>query len=185
MNRPPIIVEEFIFLRLNSLVGITPFLDGLILFFAKYLIYVMVAGALGIGLFRSAFSGTRNDGLAAMRLAVVSALTARFGVTELIQFFYSRPRPFEIVEGARKLLEHAGGGSFPSGHAAFAFALAAAISAYYPRLGIIFWLSATLIALGRVSAGVHWPGDILGGAAVGIGTTWLLSQLMNKFKGRT
>jgi len=170
-------IDQYILSGLNSFAGISPFLDSLILFFAKYHIYLMTAAILAAAcaaLFRR-FSEARRPLWEMAIFSISSALVARLGVTELIRFFYNRPRPFEIVELGHKLLEHSSGGSFPSGHAAFVFALAAAVWAYYPRLGILFLLSAFLVGLSRIAAGVHWPSDILGGALVGIGTAWLLS----------
>lgn len=196
-------MDEVIFLWFNSFAGIDPLLDGLILFFAKYHIYVMAAGVVAVYLViatprltrgrRSQPEGialpstqrlersARNHWLPMAALVFISAVIARFGVTELIRLFYDQPRPFEIVEGARQLIEHSGGGSFPSGHAAFAFALAAATSFYDQRLGIFFWVSAILIGLSRIAAGVHWPSDILGGAIVGIGTARLLYFIFKRF----
>ena len=109
-------------------------------------------------------------------MALVSAFVSRFVVTEIIRYFYNRPRPFEIVEGARKLMAHPLGSSFPSGHAALAFAVAATVSFYYPKSSILFFLAAICIGIGRVSAGIHWPSDILGGALVGVGTAYVLSR---------
>ena len=58
--------------------------------------------------------------------------------------------------------------SFPSGHATTAFALAATIGFiserwFYPAL-----LLASAIALSRLTLGVHYPSDVLGGAVVGL-----------------
>jgi len=114
--------------------------------------------------------------------AFASAAVARLGVAEIIRFFYNRPRPFETLEGARQLIEHSGGGSFPSGHASLSFAVAAAVYFYYPKTSILFFFAALSIGVGRVAAGLHWPSDILGGAAVGILSAWLLEFLFKKFK---
>jgi undecaprenyl-diphosphatase len=68
----------------------------------------------------------------------------------------------------------ASGGSFPSGHAASAFAGAVALS-YLWRLGTpLFLLLAAAIAFSRVHVGVHYPGDVLAGAALGtiVGLVW-------------
>ncbi len=188
-------IDHYILLGINSLAGISPFFDGLILFFAKYHIYVMTAAILVIvgAVFFRGFSEERRRAWEMAAFSVASALTARFGFTELIRLFYDRPRPFDLpaevltkagIDHINQLIPHASGGSFPSGHAAFAFAIAAAVSFYYPRLGIFFWPSAILIGLGRIAAGVHWPSDILGGALVGIGTVWFLRLFIEKLKRR-
>ncbi len=58
--------------------------------------------------------------------------------------------------------------SLPSGHAAAAFVFATVLSFYYPMLMIPAYTLASLIALARVFLGVHYPSDILAGAALGL-----------------
>ena len=57
--------------------------------------------------------------------------------------------------------------SFPSGHAAGAFALAGVLAWGYPRLGWLFWTLAVGCAASRYLTAVHWPSDCLAGAALG------------------
>ncbi len=62
--------------------------------------------------------------------------------------------------------------SFPSGHAATAFALAAAVLCSLDpknrlRWGLPLVLGAMLIGLSRIAVGAHWPLDVLSGAAIG------------------
>jgi undecaprenyl-diphosphatase len=64
--------------------------------------------------------------------------------------------------------------SFPSGHAASSFAAATAIAAVAPRWRVPAFVLAALIAFSRVYNGVHWPTDVLAGAAVGVLTALLL-----------
>jgi undecaprenyl-diphosphatase len=57
--------------------------------------------------------------------------------------------------------------SFPAGHAATAFAGAVLLSLLAPRLAPAFLALATLIGLSRIYDGVHYPTDVLAGAALG------------------
>lgn len=57
--------------------------------------------------------------------------------------------------------------SFPSDHAAAAFAIAVAVFAFSRRAGGALLAVAVLIAVSRVALGVHYPVDVLAGAAVG------------------
>lgn len=73
--------------------------------------------------------------------------------------------------------------SFPSGHAATAFALAGLIAlgggwraAYWPSL-----LLAALVAVSRCVVGVHWPVDVLSGAIIGWCSAWAGLALARRY----
>ena len=61
--------------------------------------------------------------------------------------------------------------SFPSGHTATAFALATSLSIRYPKWYVIapsaLW--ACSVGISRMNEGVHYPTDVLAGAALGAG----------------
>jgi undecaprenyl-diphosphatase len=88
-------------------------------------------------------------------------------------------------------LSHSVSSSFPSGHAAFFFALSTVLLLYnkkfYPRpkfwwgAGLFFFLASFLISIARVFVGIHWPSDILAGAAIGIFSGWLIILFSRKF----
>lgn len=71
--------------------------------------------------------------------------------------------------------------SFPSGHAATAFAAAAAVGALHPRLRWPLFAVAALVGLSRVYLGVHYGLDVLAGAtlgtAVGLGVVRVTRRL--------
>jgi membrane-associated phospholipid phosphatase len=57
--------------------------------------------------------------------------------------------------------------SFPSGHAASAFAFAAGVAAEAPQAGVALNVAAAVVAYSRVHTGVHYPGDVLVGSLTG------------------
>jgi membrane-associated phospholipid phosphatase len=57
--------------------------------------------------------------------------------------------------------------SFPSGHAASAFAFAAGVAADAPQAGLILNAAAAIVAYSRVHTGVHYPGDVIAGSLTG------------------
>jgi undecaprenyl-diphosphatase len=71
--------------------------------------------------------------------------------------------------------------SFPSGHAATAFAAAVAIAIVYPRLGRPLLVLAAAIAISRVYLGVHYILDVAAGTllgiAVGIAAAWFVRAI--------
>jgi membrane-associated phospholipid phosphatase len=68
--------------------------------------------------------------------------------------------------------------SFPSGHAATAFAAAVAVGLIYPRLRLPLLALASVVALSRVYLGVHYATDVAVGSvlgiALGLGAAWLV-----------
>jgi undecaprenyl-diphosphatase len=105
---------------------------------------------------------------------VISAALSRGVLTPLIRFFYYHPRPFDIYQ-VRQLIPESGA-SFPSGHAMFFFALAAALYFYNKKWGVWFFLATALMCTARVMAGVHFPSDILGGMVLGSAVAYLVDR---------
>ena len=167
----------------NSWVFQKEWWDALIVFRVDWLPYWMVAGLLAFGLlaFLPKFQGSFRRNWEMVFTAFAAGLVARFGVAELIRAFYDRPRPFEALSNIQQLVSHESGGSFPSGHASFFFALAAVVGRYYPKTSIAFYAAALSLSGARVVAGIHWPSDILGGAVIGIAVGLLAHQLIQKY----
>ena len=68
--------------------------------------------------------------------------------------------------------------SFPSGHAATSFACAATLAWLTPLSPIALYALAALIAFSRVYVGIHYPLDVLAGAALGLGVATALRLLV-------
>lgn len=78
-----------------------------------------------------------------------------------------RPRPYEVHQDIWLTGRPLDRFSFPSGHTLHAIAFSLVMLAYYPQL---FWLIlpfTVLVALSRVVLGLHYPSDVLAGAAIG------------------
>jgi undecaprenyl-diphosphatase len=166
-------IDFYIFQQINQLVGKSAFLDSLGVFFAKYLGYVLVA-FLFLLLFKNFKKYWRM-----LVLGLGAAIVARFGIVELIRFFCEKSRPF-VENNVNLLLTHSATSSFPSGHAAFFFALSTVVYLYNKKTGFLFLLASFLISVSRVFAGIHWPSDILAGALIGVIVGWLVVKIFKK-----
>ncbi len=67
--------------------------------------------------------------------------------------------------------------SFPSGHTASAFAFATGAAQILPELSAPLWAAATLVGYSRVHTGVHFPGDVLAGAFLGVSAAEAVNRL--------
>ncbi len=147
----------------------SPWLDGLIVFLAQYLAYIMVLGFI-ILLFKE--KKTRRKVFFILE-AVLALLLSRGILTETIRFFYNHPRPFDALAGVTSLIPESGA-SFPSGHMAFFFALTFVVWLMSRRWGWAYGVLALVMGVARIAAGVHWPADILGGILTGLLSGWLV-----------
>ncbi|HEX3329821.1 MAG TPA: phosphatase PAP2 family protein [Gaiellales bacterium] len=109
-------------------------------------------------------SGRRAAAAGMGSLAVTSAL-ANAGLKHL----HGRPRPDAVAAGigAGRAVRMPRSASFPSGHAASAFAFATAAGAELPVLALPLRCLAAAVAYSRVHGGAHYPGDVIGGAVLG------------------
>jgi len=74
--------------------------------------------------------------------------------------------------------------SFPSGHSASALAFAVAVGDVLPALRLPLRVAAGTVAFSRVYTGVHYPGDVLVGAATGALLGRLASRLGQRLASR-
>jgi len=145
-----------------------PALDTVISFTAQYF-PILILAALSVYLFEhhdSPEKGVRD-------IFVVSATAvSAYLISYALKDVFHTLRPFDALSWVRPLILESDP-AFPSGHATFFMALASALWFYHKRLAVFFGISAVIIGIARISAGIHWPIDILGGLFLGyaIGTT--------------
>ncbi|MEK7608008.1 MAG: phosphatase PAP2 family protein [Patescibacteria group bacterium] len=148
------------------------FFDAVIVFLSEYLGYFLVLGAL-VFCFKIPSWRLRYARLGHL---VLSIILARGIITEIVRAAYLHPRPNTLL-GLPSLFAETSS-SFPSGHAAFFFALATGIYFMNRRLGIALFALSFLMGIARVAAGVHWPLDIAGGLAVGMFSAYVIRILL-------
>jgi undecaprenyl-diphosphatase len=96
----------------------------------------------------------------------------------LLRQVIDRERPPLRFPEPHPLVHVPGNPSFPSGHAATSFACAATLAWLTPLSPIALYALAALIAYSRVYVGVHYPLDVIGGAALGLGVATALRLLV-------
>jgi undecaprenyl-diphosphatase len=111
----------------------------------------------------------------ALRLLGLGALNV--AIYKIIKRRFARPRPYKTCPGIHACAPSLDEYSFPSGHTMHAAAFSLVLASYYPQLGVPLWAFTLLMALSRVVLGLHYPSDVLIGAAIGFTTAKLTLAL--------
>jgi undecaprenyl-diphosphatase len=152
-------LEASIILRIQSWFT-SSIAKGFSIFSARWAIYLFIPFVILLRFFPK----TRDIFLPTCWAALL-AFTASTVLAQTI----GRVRPYLAGIGVHALVPpNLQTGSFPSSHTAVAAAIAAMITTAHPVAGLIACVLAVIVAFGRVAAGMHYPSDILGGAAVGL-----------------
>lgn len=146
-------------------------LDNTFIFISNSIVPVSVGvplGIIGVG-FLKQDSTIKNKGVYIGASLVIAA-----GITTGLKYSVKRERPFVTYPVIDKVM-NAGSPSFPSGHTSDAFATATSLSLAFPKWYIIAtsFLWAGSVGYSRMDLGVHYPSDVLAGAAIGAGTSYL------------
>jgi undecaprenyl-diphosphatase len=133
--------------------------------------YVNAAELLFAGMLVAAFlfvgGHRRRDTRRAAAAAGLSAGVA-LAIAHVLATVVDRPRPFVADPGSVHLfVRHAADPGFPSDHATAAFAIATALMLRNRVWGAVVLVFAAILSVGRVAMGIHYPSDVLAGAALG------------------
>jgi membrane-associated phospholipid phosphatase len=103
-----------------------------------------------------------------------AAIVSTMVIASALKYSVNRQRPFDRYPDIENQVSETGP-SFPSGHTSAAFALATSLSLSYPKWYIIVpsYTWASTVAYSRLHLGVHYPTDVLAGALIGAGTSYL------------
>ncbi len=132
-------------------------------FTAETVFMALLVAALYLG-------GYRKEALVVAIVLLVTNVAA-YGLKYLI----ARPRPSDlgIVPEAEP--------AFPSGHTSNAFAFATTLSYYHRKAAPFLFAWAILIAFSRVFLGFHYFTDLIGGVAVGVTVSLVITQIAKRY----
>ncbi|OGY56402.1 MAG: hypothetical protein A2Y84_01870 [Candidatus Colwellbacteria bacterium RBG_13_48_8] len=177
-----IALDQQAFNTLYSLAHKLPLLDGLFIFAAKYLFWLIIV-AVFVSLFRkknwnNSLSVGKNR-FQYFSLGLIAFLLSRAVATNIIQSFFNSPRPF-VALGIDPLVNHAAANSFPSGHMASLMPIVLTLFLINPKAGRWGIFLTLVVGLARVIAGLHWPSDILAGILIGSLSFWIIAFVFRR-----
>lgn len=119
--------------------------------------YALMAGLLAVG------------GKAAFPAVAHMAAVGAIGVLlyKWLKSRTSRSRPYQVKSAIRRGADPLDNFSFPSGHTLHAASFSIVAIAYFPTAAWIVLPLAALVAASRLVLGLHYPTDVLAGAAIG------------------
>lgn len=169
--------DETLFLWINGLAGRLFPLDELLKGIANDY-FIIVSSCLVL---LALWFGTRDiRQREANQKAVICAsgsLGIANGIVKICNCFYFRPRPFTELP-VNLLFYQPTDSSFPANSTAVVFAIAIAVFLADRKAGSLLLFLAFLFGFARIYVGVHYPSDILGGAAIGAATAFLIFRLI-------
>lgn len=152
------------------------FADNVFSFTNDVVPYIAVSIPIAIGIYGIVKSKKYEENSAF--LLIVSS-GANLLVTEILKSSFQRKRPYAALNDVNLLGERLDDNrSMPSGHSSGTFALATMLSLRYKYWYVIIpsFTLAGLTAYGRIYSGVHYPTDVLVGAIIGIGVSFLVNS---------
>jgi len=112
-----------------------------------------------------AAGGGRIGAYTTLQMAIAGSIG--LALYKLLKARTSRPRPYQVLAGIRAGTDPLDACSFPSGHTLHAVGFTLVCIAHFPLLAWVLVPFTLLVALSRVILGLHYPSDVLAGAAIG------------------
>lgn len=106
----------------------------------------------------------KDTGLA--RAVLVPGIS--FVVISVFRYLYCAPRPYEVFDLPPVIPKDTRGKSFPSRHVFSIFIIGMTFFWKMPLAGVLIGAAGIFMAVVRVLGGVHFPKDVIAGAALGI-----------------
>ena len=147
----------------------------------KFLVLIMIALVLYARV-------SKRDTLKKVAIITLVALLFSGAITVLLKHVIHEPRPFMVLDNVHLLITEDDLDSFPSGHVTSTVAVVTSLilnmkelaKKYYLAIDIVLIIFAIFIAFSRMYVGVHFPGDVLAGAVVGLVGAFVINRFKDK-----
>ncbi|WHY76796.1 undecaprenyl-diphosphatase [Neobacillus sp. WH10] len=162
-----------VFRAINDLGKEYDSLNPIAIFIADYMVYVLL-----IGLIVYWFTRTNQNRMMVIQSVLAFVLAEVFG--KIAGIFNHHFQPFVELTHVNKLIEHAVDNAFPSDHSILFFSVCFSIWLVRKKEGWVWLTVASLVGVSRIWVGVHFPGDVLTGALIGICAAFVVYWIVPK-----
>jgi len=163
-----------LFYIINNLSMKNKFLDKLMIFTSKYIIYIFMAILLLHFILSILHKNIRTKKIVLMT-AFLTLINVFFSF--IIGKAFPVNRPF-IHHSVHLLYSHRLSPSFPSDHSIVTLTIALGILKYNKILGIILILLSAAVGFSRIYVGHHYPSDVIGGYILSLLTTYIFNKTL-------
>ena len=176
--------DTSVLLFINGLSGRVPALDDFFKGISNDYFPVITACLVLTWLWFATRDDLRREANQRAVMTAIIAIAVVSGLVALSTALYFRLRPFDVLPGGslNLLFYRPTDSSFPSNLAAVLFAIAVPVIVRNRAYGSFLLALAVLSSFGRVFIGIHYPLDILGGAAVGTISSFIAFGLARLLK---
>jgi len=155
-------IDRNIFLFINHLPH-NPFLN----YFFAFLAGISYGGFIWFAIAVTVFVWEEIKDKKSLFAQVLAGLLTFILVELLLKNIFGRLRPEFSIPSTIVILDFTNSLSFPSGHAAMAFAGAYILSRKHRKWGLLYYVLAFLISFSRIYLGKHYPSDVVAGMMIG------------------
>jgi undecaprenyl-diphosphatase len=167
---------DIVLFRLINIQGQNYFLDWFMPFMTDLKNFTYVLLALGIWIL---YKERKAGIIFLVFVGITLAITDQFS-SHWLKLWVGRIRPCQVLEEVRLLTDCNTSYSFPSSHAVNIFAAALFLSQPLKKLSPLFFGIAGLVGYSRIYIGIHYPLDVIGGAAIGLLIAWPMRWLKDQ-----
>lgn len=169
--------DREVFLWINHWVGTLPAFDRVIEWVVSDYLIPVVFSVVLLGL----WFGWRGQAMRELHQRGVMLAGIGVGVANIVvkltNLFYFRHRPFDDLE-VQLLFYQPTDSSFPANPVAITFAMATGVWMANRKIGAVMYVVASFYGFSRMYAGVFYPLDLVGGAVIGAGATYLAYRVL-------